>query len=73
MDEQTTRSKSPNQTINFPEATEAGATEIRDTHQNPIFLPHSWTPIKSLAEFAHRGRMPSHLQALESSVRMTDG
>ena len=47
MDEQTTRSKSPKLTNNFAEGIPGNS---RNSWTN------SWTPIKSLGEFAHRGR-----------------
>ena len=55
MDEQTTRSKSPNQTSNSPEAT----GEIRDTHQ--ISDVKSWTPIKISIFFNQPQHSPSRL------------
>ena len=78
MDEQTPRSKSPNQTINSPEVPEAGAeppSGSRMLGQDDRWMSkqRALSPKQNTnsPEATEAGAEP--LQALESSVRMTDG
>jgi len=79
MDEQTPRSKSPNQTNNSPKTTEAGCRaasgsrilgqDVRWMSRQPALNPQTkpTTPPKPARQDAEP------LKAPESSVRMTDG
>jgi len=78
MDEQTPRPKPPNQNKTSPEATEAGAeppsgSRILDQDDRWMSKPHALIPKKTKPPPKPPRQHAEPLQALESSVTMTDG